>query len=221
MDEVTKLNRKQAKKQKSEQVMKLTNNSFEVCRGDDICCGVRKPVSEFSPSNLKCICRDCTRKIRERNRQDKIDKDEDHYIYEKIRSTILRVSIFSSILKCSDEFFYAWIKSQSVDPHNEHFDHVLPIHFFRQFSNVSPYLLLRDSWINFMPLKESENLKKGTKVDFDLFKNQLEKARQFILNYHFKANVERCDMINNYNYITSLFNNINGRNRNDDRWRNS
>ena len=203
------MNQKQKKVAKLESLINLLDFKYEVCRGDIICCGKKKPVIEFSPSNLKCICRECIKKIIERNRQDKIDKNENHYIYEKIRNTVLRESVFSSILKCSDKFFYAWIKSQSVNAFNEHFDHVLPIHYFKKFSNASPYLLLRDSWINFMPIKAEVNLKKGTKVDYNLFSNQLDKAIDFINKYEFDTNQEKYDMQNYYDNIIEIFNSIN------------
>ena len=199
------LNNKQIKNQKSEEVINQLDHKYEKCRGNEICCGKIKSVGEFSPSNLKCICKECAKKIREQNRQDKIDKNEDHYIYEKIRSTSLRVGIFSSILKCSNKFFYAWIKFQSKDPFNEHFDHVLPIHYFRKFSPASKFLSIRDSWLNIMPIDGKENLKKGTKVDFELFTEQLKKGRDFINSYKFEAVDEKKDMLENYDHLFSLY----------------
>ena len=199
------LNNKQIKNKKLEEVINQLDHKYEKCRGNEICCGKIKSVGEFSPSNLKCICKECAKKIREQNRQDKIDKNEDHYIYEKIRSTSLRVGIFSSILKCSNKFFYAWIKFQSKDPFNEHFDHVLPIHYFRKFSPASKFLSIRDSWLNIIPIDGKENLKKGTKVDFELFTEQLKKGRDFINSYKFEADAEKKDMLENYDHLFSLF----------------
>ena len=177
----------------------------EVCRGDTLCCNKSKPLSEFSPSALKCICRECYKDITKRNRQEKIDADENYYIYEKIRSSIVRPGIFSAILKCSDKFFYAWIKSQSKDTFNEHLDHVLPVHFFSKFNSASQFFCVRDSWINIMPLNSKDNLKKGTKVDFDLFQIQLDKANQFILNYSFETLNEKQDMLRNCELIEYHF----------------
>jgi len=201
-------NRKQQQEEKLEKVAKLVGKEFELCRGSEACCGKKKPIWDFPPSSLKCICKECGKKIREKNRQDKIDTNEDHYIYEKIKHNTSRVSIFSSTLKCPEKFFYDWIKHHSEDPFNEHFDHVLPIHFFKKFSVASPYLSIRDSWINITPLDATENLKKGTDIDFKLFDSQLTKAKEFIDDYDFESEEERKDMNTNYWSIFHLFKSI-------------
>ncbi|MCG8429616.1 MAG: hypothetical protein MJA29_00355, partial [Candidatus Omnitrophica bacterium] len=51
------LNNKQRKNQKSEEVINQLDHKYEKCRGNEICCGKIKSVGEFSPSNLKCICK--------------------------------------------------------------------------------------------------------------------------------------------------------------------
>ena len=206
-------NRKQEKEIKHQKVLTHLDNDHELCRGDRVCCGKLKPLSEFSPSALKCICKNCSKKIREINRQNKIDDNEDYYIYEKIRNTLHRVSIFTSILKCSKQFFCEWIKSQSTDPFNEHFDHVLPIHFFKRFSDASKFTALRDSWINFRPCPATENLSKHTTVDFSLFETQLDKAHYFLNRYKFESEAEKKDMFENFNFIDKIFSLINERTR--------
>ena len=46
---------------------------------------------------------------------------------------------------------------------------------------------------------------KGLKcVDFELFTEQLVKARYFIDNYHFESEEDKNDAIENYNYIAEL-----------------
>ena len=200
-------NRKQTQKAKHNKVAQLVDKQYETCRGDDICCGDTKPLSEFSPSALKCICKSCAKKIREDNRQNKIDENENYYIYEKVRNTVHRVSIFSSILKCPEKFFYDWIKWQSNDPFNEHLDHVLPIHYFKKFTNSSKFNAIRDSWINLRPCDAAENLQKLTSVDFELFTEQLDKARYFIDNYNFESEEDKNDAIENYETIYNLFKN--------------
>ena len=197
-------NRKQTQKIKHDKVKKLVERKYEICRGDDLCCGEAKCLNEFSPSALKCICKSCTKKIREQNRQNKIDENEDYYIFEKVRNTVHRVSIFSSILKCPEKFFYDWIKSQSKDPFNEHFDHVLPIFYFKDFTNASKFTALRDSWINLRPYDATKNLGKHTDVDFQLFREQLKKARYFIDNYEFESEEDKNDVIEDYEFKKSL-----------------
>ena len=198
-------NRKQTQQKKTEAVIKMCGLKEVKCQGDILCCGKIKTADMFSPSALKSICKECTKNIMQKNRQKKIHKNEDYYIYEKIRTSCLRPGIFSSVLKCPEQFFYDWIKSQSKDPFNEHFDHVLPIYYFKRFSNASQYNYLRDSWINIMPLDAKENLSKHTQVDFSLFEKQLEKARDFIDNYQFSSNQEKTDILMNYEYICTLF----------------
>jgi hypothetical protein len=95
MDKIA-LNRLKTQNEKLKNTINIIYGSHkgtELCRGDEICCGRFRPVTEFSSSNLKCICKECTKNIRLQNRWEKIDKNEDHYIYEKIRSEVLRVSI--------------------------------------------------------------------------------------------------------------------------------
>jgi hypothetical protein len=65
-------------------------------------------------------------------------------------------------MKCSDKLFYSWVKSQSKDTFNEHLYHVI-LNNFKQFSCASKYLLIRDSWVNIMPLLAIDNLKKAYK----------------------------------------------------------
>ena len=109
------------------------------------------------------------------------------------------------MLKCSKDFFAKWIKFQSKDPFNEHFDHALPIHFFKQFSEASRFNSLRDSWININPLLARDNLSKSSNVDIYLFKTQLNKAKTFISSYQFKNNIEKQDILKYYNHICDIF----------------
>ena len=60
-----------------------------------------------------------------------------------------------------------------------------------------------------MPIKAEVNLKKGTKVDYNLFSNQLDKAIDFINKYEFDTNQEKYDMQNYYDNIIEIFNSIN------------
>lgn len=210
-----KLNKKQSKRNEVRNIVSLNTKLFntklllscdyEICRGDELCCGLGKTATSFSPSALKCICKDCSKNIKEKKRLAKIEDNEKLYILGKIKASILRVGVFSSTLKCSEEFFYAWIKSQSTDTFNEHLDHVLPINSFRWFTPASEYLALRDSWINIMPLARVKNLQKGSKVNLSLFSNQLKVASEFISKYDFKTEDEKEDIGNHFLKIERLF----------------
>ena len=197
------MNNKQTQLQKEKAVQKLIKEKYKKCVGDELCCNKIKSVEEFSPLALKCICKECINKIKLRNRKIKIDNDENYYFKEKIRAHLYRIGVFS-VLRCSEDFFYKWIKFQSKDSFNEHFDHVLPISFFKQFENSSMNTFLRDSWINISPVNSTDNLKKGTNVDFDLFEKQLIKAEKFILDNH--ENKE--SLLIYLNFIKSIFYNL-------------
>jgi hypothetical protein len=194
-DEVHK-NNKQKQLVKHKEVSKLLLNAYVECRGNEICCGEFKSINDFSPSS-----KDCAKIIRENNRKQKISNAEDRYIIEKIRNNIYRVGIIPAVLKCSESFFVDWIKYQSTDTFSEHLDHVIPLHYFRQFSPASKFLTVRDSWLNIMPLDAKENIKKSSKVDFDLFQDQLIKAKYFIANYNFISDDEKDDSIEYYKII--------------------
>ena len=89
---------------------------------------------------------------------------------------------------------------------------MLPIFYFKRFSVASKFTALRDSWINFRPCDAKENLSKHTTVDFGMFETQLEKAYDFINRYRFKNEMEKEDMLENFNFISQIFAIINGRN---------
>ena len=206
-------NRKQLQKYEVRKVASLNaellpQKNYEICRGDESCCGLKKPAIYFPPSALKCICKCCGKKIVERRRREKIKDNEKRYILEKIKSTKSRVGIFSTSLKCSEEFFYGWIKSQSTDTFNEHLDHVLPVNYFKKFTAASEYLSVRDSWLNIMPLETTKNLQKSSTVNFDLFSEQLKKANEFITKYSFATKEEREDTENHVLKIQYHFLNL-------------
>jgi hypothetical protein len=90
-----KLNRKQTRRYKLENVINQLDNKFDICRGDELCCGKYKSLTEFAPSALKCKV--CVKQITVKNRCDKIENDEDNYIIEKIKCSVSRVGIFSSV----------------------------------------------------------------------------------------------------------------------------
>jgi hypothetical protein len=201
----TKLNRKQTRRYKLENVKNKLDNKFEICRGDELCCGKYKSLTEFAPSALKCICKACGKNISKRDRQNKIDSNEDYYIIEKIKYAISRVGIFSSVLRCSDKLFCSWIKFQSKDAFTEHLDHVVPFNYFKQFSFASRYLLVRDSLINIMPLEANENLKKASSLNFNLFGDQLVKAKEFINNYNFETEEDQKDTDDYYKCVNHYY----------------
>ena len=200
-----KLNNKQKQLEKQKEVEELLPVKYKQCVGDQLCCKKFKPLEDFSPSALKCICKECSRNIIYRNRLEKINSDEKFYFKEKIRTHLYRVDIFD-LLRCTEDFFYEWIKYQSVDSFNEHFDHVLPISYFKQFSNSSMITYLRDSWINIAPIDKHANLSKGTKVDFNAFQQQLIKAEVFIMT-RYKYDYELLNYLNFIKYIYSITSN--------------
>jgi hypothetical protein len=52
-----------------------------------------------------------------------------------------------------------------------------------------------------MPLDAKENLKKSSKVDFNLFQDQLIKAKYFIDNYDFISDDEKADSVEYHKII--------------------
>jgi hypothetical protein len=75
--------------------------------------------------------------------------------------------------------------------------------------------MLRDSWINIIPLNAKENLLKSTKVDFKLYEEQLIKAKTFILNDYKFSSQTKADMIFNYENISHIFLKLNS----ETKWR--
>jgi hypothetical protein len=67
-DEVDAKNNKQKQALKHKEVSKLILYDFVQCRDNEICCGEFKSIKDFSPSALKCICKDYAKIIRENNK---------------------------------------------------------------------------------------------------------------------------------------------------------
>ena len=87
-------------------------------------------------------------------------------------------------LGCTEQFFKSWLQYQFDDEMNWnnfgsywHVDHVLPVSMFNHEDEEAKNICW--NWANLRPLEASKNHEKSNKIDFNLYRNQIEKAKSF------------------------------------------
>jgi hypothetical protein len=74
---------------------------------------------------------------------------------------------------------------------DEELDYVLPEVHFNDKPNISWW------WVNIRPITMEENRRKGSSVDYNLFKEQLNKAVAF-LNFYLNIDLNTVSKVTNY-----------------------
>ena len=154
-------------------------------------CGEYKPASGFykrtkSKDGLQSKCIDCNRSYQKKWMNDNVYKDKTSAKYEMhlMRNSLARGNSYSYIsehLGCSPQFFKDWLEYQrNLSPEllspieKEEKDHVLPIKEFGDYPDLCSW------WVNIRPVSQSINREKGAKVDWSLFKKQLDRSISFL-----------------------------------------
>ena len=153
-------------------------------------CQIIKPENCFHRcgDGLQNYCKDCRRSYQ---RVYMRQKYQDPIFYEKqlYRNSLNRITNkpaghSNEKLGCPDCFYLEWLKFQKMEYElvtgvkitKVERDHVLPLKHFSDDPRCY-------EWINIRPIEQSENRSKSAKFEnYDLYKNQLRKARHFIDN---------------------------------------
>ena len=176
---------------------------FKICNE----CKLYRPLSNFNKDKTKkdgltLKCKECQSKYyrkwrTEINREGyneykrKYNSAPERKIQQSLRSRLCSLiqnhtenGKTMKYLGCPYNFFLAWLQYQFDKNMNWdnfgtywHVDHTLPVSMFNHEDEESVRVCW--NWKNLRPLEKIENIKKGNKIDWDLFIDQLYTAQKF------------------------------------------
>ena len=137
-----------------------------------------------SNDSLQNNCKECKKIYQRQWIKEKVYSNPKAYIIHKMRCSLGRGNSLGCIkdhLGCTNAFFNDWLEYQrnrhAYHISKEELDHVLPVAHFKDMPKICWW------WVNISPIEMSVNRSKSASIDYNLFKEQLGKAVDF-LNFY-------------------------------------